>query len=118
VQIASSGASFRVGYVAYLYGLLGEPEHAEVLLAQQLELRNSTNRENWRPLGWAVLGTRDKQRALQEWTMTINGYVEDNQPVSIGRITRFRDNWLNDPILEEPEFLELRRRLGFQGVIN
>ncbi len=114
-EIASSGASFRVGYMAYLYGLLGEPQQAEELLARQLQLRTGAERENWRPLGWAVLGTRDKQRALSEWTMTINGYVEDSQPVSIGRITRFRDNWLDDPMLEEPEFVELRRRVGYEG---
>jgi hypothetical protein len=26
-----------------------------------------------------------------------------------------RDNWLDDPMLEEPEFVELRRRLGYEG---
>jgi len=41
--------------------------------------------------------------------------LEQDRPLSPGRIIRFRDNWLNDPILEESEFLELRRRLGFKG---
>jgi hypothetical protein len=64
---------------------------------------------------WAVLGTRDKERSLQAWTKTIDGYLEQNLPVSPRRIHRFRDNWLDDPMLEEPEFVELRRRLGYEG---
>jgi hypothetical protein len=45
----------------------------------------------------------------------IDGYIEDGQPATLGGITRFRDNYLNDPMLEEPEFIDLRRRLGFKG---
>jgi hypothetical protein len=48
------------------------------------------------------------------WQATIDGYVNDDKPVNLGRITRFRDNWLNDPMLEEPEFLELRRRVRYE----
>ncbi len=73
------------------------------------------DRRTGRTLSWAILGTRDKERALEEWQSVIDGYINDGMPVSPGRIHRFRDNWLNDPMLEEPEFLELRRRLGFEG---
>ncbi len=112
-QVMESGATFRVGYIAYLYGLLGEPHQAEKLLAQYEESLGDPERENWRPLGWAILGTRDKERALLEWTMTVDGYLQENQPVSRGRMSRFRDNWLNDPMLEQADFLELRKRVGF-----
>jgi len=115
VGLMSARASFRLGYAAHLFGLLGEPERAIEILARQDEDRAKLGGRAWRPLGWAALGTRDKDRALHEWTMTVTGYLDENRPVSPGRIGRFRDNWLNDPILEEPEFLELRRRLGFRG---
>ncbi|MDH3545946.1 MAG: hypothetical protein OEN22_02540, partial [Gammaproteobacteria bacterium] len=84
------------------------------LLSRLEEIYGEAERPIGRSLDWAVLGIRDKERALREWTMTVDGYLEENEGVPIGRITRFRDNWLNDPMLEEPEFLELRRRLGFK----
>ena len=115
VQIMESVATTRVGYMAHLYGLLGEPDQAAKLLARLEEINSGRQRESRLDLGWAVLGTRDKERALRAWTTTVTGYIEENQSVSPGRISRFRDNWLNDPMLEEPEFLELRRRLGFSG---
>ena len=114
VRVMESGATFRVGYLAYLYGLLDEPEQAAELLAQYEESLGDPAGEKWRPLGWALLGTGDRQRALRDWTRTVDGYLEENQPVSRGRISRFRDNWLNDPMLEQAEFLQLRRRLGFR----
>jgi len=114
-RLLPAGATFRVDYVAYLYGLLGEPERAATLLAEQGASPDDPQSDVWETLGWAVLGTRDKEQSLQVWAATIDGYINDNKPVSLGRITRFRDNWLDDPMLEEPEFLELRRRLGFKG---
>jgi len=115
LQIMRSGVTFRVDYLAYLYGLIGEPEQAVDLLAKQGASTEDPQSDVWETLGWAVLGTRDRDNALRVWTATIDGYLNDDQPVSLGRITRFRDNWLNDPILEEPEFLELRRQVGFEG---
>lgn len=114
VRVMESGATFRVGYLAYLYGLLDEPEQAAKLLAQYEESLGGPEGKKWRPLGWALLGTGDNERALRDWTRTVDGYLEENQPVSRGRISRFRDNWLNDPMLEQAEFLQLRRRLGFR----
>ncbi len=115
VQIMSSGATTRVGYIAYLYGLLGESDQAVKLLARLEESNTDRQRQNQLRLGWAVLGTGDKERALRDWTTTIDGYLEENLRVAPGRISRFRDNWLNDPMLKQPEFVELRRRLGFSG---
>lgn len=114
VQIMEMGATFRVGYLAYLYGLLGEVDKATTLLDAYEEILDDPEGENWRPKGWAILGSGDKQRALLEWSRTVDGYLRDGQPVSRGRISRFRDNWLNDPVLEQPEFLQLRKRLGFR----
>jgi len=108
-------ATFRVDSVPYLYGLLGDMEMAESLLARFEAVMVETDGRSPQFLGWSVLGTRDRERSLQEWKRMIDGYIEGGQPASLGRITRFRDNFLNDPMLEEPEFLELRRRLGFKG---
>ena len=115
MQIMESGNTFRVDYLAYLYGLLGETEQAEKLLARQGDPLEDPGSLSWETLGWAVLGTRDKERALRVWTTTVDGYLLENRAISLGRISRFRSNWLSDPVLEQPEFLELRRRLGFQG---
>ena len=102
-------------YIAHLYGLLGDVATAGKLLARFEELYGSSERAAGRTLGYAYLGVRDRERALGDWTQTVDGYLQDGWPVSPGRISRFRDNWLNDPILDEPEFLELRRRLGYEG---
>jgi adenylate cyclase len=115
VEIMSSGATYRADYIAYLYGLLGEPDQATKLLARLEQVYNDRQREIWPPLVWAALGTQDKERALHECTMLVHGYIEEDRPVSLARIAQFRDNWLNDPMLEESEFIELRRRLGFKG---
>ena len=111
----TSRTTQRVGYLAYLYGLLGETDHAGKLLARIEDVYSDRQREIWPPRGWAVLGTGDKKRALHERTMTVDGYLEENRRLAPGRISRFRDTWLNDPMLEQPEFLELRKRLGFSG---
>ena len=115
LQIMAAGNTFRVDYLAYLYGLLGETEQAEKLLARQGNPLEDPGSLSWETLGWAILGTRDKERALRVWATTVDGYLLENRPISLGRISRFRANWLNDSMLEQPEFLELRRRLGFQG---
>ncbi len=115
VMIMYSGATFRTDYIAYLYGLLGELDQVNTLLEKHGAPMDDPQSEAWETLGWAALGTRDTVKALDVWTATIDGYINDGKPVSLGRITRFRDNWLNDPMLEEPEFLELRRRLGYEG---
>lgn len=114
-QMMSLGETFRVHYLAYLYGLLGDTDQASIHLVRLERLIAEREGEIWPPLGWAALGTRDKERALQDWTITIEGYIENNRRVSPGNISRFIHNWLNDPMLEEPEFLELRRRLGYDG---
>jgi len=115
VTIMSQGATFRASYIAYLYGLLGEMELAEGQLARLENIYSDRQRGSWPPEVWAILGTRNKQRAIQAWQTAITGYLEEDRPFSPGAISRFRDNWLNDPMLEEPEFLELRRRLGYDG---
>jgi TolB-like protein/Tfp pilus assembly protein PilF len=113
MQVMSSGATYRVDYIAYVYGLLGDIEVANDMVTSVTETaQQSQGDEN---IGWGLLGTRDKDRALEYWAIVVDKYINEGRPVSSGRISRFRDNWLNDPILEEPEFLQLRRRLGYEG---
>ena len=92
VQIMASSAIQRVGYVPYLYGLLGETDQAVELLAQLEQAYADRQREIWPPLGWAVLGTGDKAQAIREWTITVDGYLDENRRIAPGRISRFRDN--------------------------
>ena len=114
-DVMSSGATFRVEYVAYLYGLIGEIDQTTKLLARLEQLYDDSHPDRSGALAWAILGTRDKERALREWRILVNSYIEENRRVNHMHIGDFRDNLLNDPMLEEPEFLELRRRLGFKG---
>ena len=115
-QLLAPGSRGRIGYMAYVYGLLGYADKATVLLGRFEKLINEPQSNDAAfLLSWAILGTRDKALALDAWTVVVNGYLDENKPMSPGRIGRFRDNWLNDPMLDEPEFLALRRRLGFEG---
>jgi TolB-like protein/Flp pilus assembly protein TadD len=115
VDMLAEREVFRVDYIAYVYGLLGETGKAEKLVARFESIFTDADFEAGRTLGWGYLGTRDKARALADWSRTVERYIDEGEPVSPGRISRFRDNWLDDPMLEEPEFLELRRRLGYEG---
>jgi hypothetical protein len=110
--------------IGYLYGLLGVEDKAAEQLTQLDRLIDSPIIEDWQRSGMVILGLRDKERALSYWTTMINDYLSGNERNALVlfrykdlniAINRFKDNWLNDPMLEEPEFLELRRRLGFNG---
>jgi TolB-like protein/Tfp pilus assembly protein PilF len=111
----SPGARARLGEIGNLYGLQGETERGREVYERYLKVLADPERRAWRPIGWASLGTRDQALALDEWSRTINGYLDERKPVAPFRVGGFRDNWLNDPMLEEPEFLKLRRRLGYEG---
>ncbi|MDH3692257.1 MAG: tetratricopeptide repeat protein, partial [Gammaproteobacteria bacterium] len=115
VAVQNPSTTFRVDYIPYLYGLIGDLDTAANQLKRVEELLSARGLLGTGRLAWGVLGVRDKERALAEWTTVINGYLNGGRPFSPSRVSRFRDNWLNDPMLEEPEFLELRRRLGFKG---
>lgn len=113
-QITTHIGTDRLGYMAYLYGLLGQTDLAAEAV-NRLDESSNPVRGSFGYLRWAALGTRDKEQALLAWDEVISGYLEEDKPVSPGTISRFRDNWLNDPMLEEPKFVELRKRLGYEG---
>jgi TolB-like protein/Flp pilus assembly protein TadD len=115
VAVKDPSGTFRADYIPYLYGLLDDLGQAKVQLNRVEELLGERGLLGTGRLAWGVLGVRDKERALSEWTTVIDGYLNEGLPVAPSRLGSFRDNWLNDPMLEEPEFRELRRRLGFKG---
>ena len=115
VAVQNPSTTFRVDYIPYLYGLIGDLDTAAIQLKRVEELLSARGLPGTGRLAWGVLGVRDKERALAEWTTVINGYLNGGRPFSPSRVSRFRDNWLSDPILEEPEFVELRRQLGYKG---
>jgi hypothetical protein len=56
------------------------------------------------------LGVGDLERA-EEWATKV---AENGLPPWAGYERVFMLNMGNDPVLERPEFLELRRRLGYR----
>jgi len=102
-----------LAYMAYLYGLLGEHDQAARLVARFDDPTELLARDR-AYLPYAILGTGDTERARQEWNDLIDGYLEEGLPAGESVIYGFRTNELRDPVLSQPEFIELRRRLGFR----
>jgi len=114
MQIWQPTPNWGYAYGAYLYGRLGQPAEAERLLREFDKFTiDSTNPDRaWLP--FATLGTRDTDRALAQLTDFIGSYVDEGQPARPSAIQMFRTNRLRDPILDQPEFVEVRSRLGFR----
>ncbi|MCZ6498446.1 MAG: tetratricopeptide repeat protein, partial [Gammaproteobacteria bacterium] len=97
--------------MAYLYGRLGDPDQAARLVAQ---LDDSIFDPLDPDRAFALLGTGDREGALREWTDLVNSYLEEGLPADPGPINEFKVNWSRDPVLDQPEFVEVRSRLGFR----
>jgi len=54
-----------------------------------------------------IEGASDTCRAL------IDAYMEEGLPTILWAMGRFRDNRYRDPVLDQPEFVEVGERLGF-----
>jgi len=94
-------------FIAYGYGLLNRDDDAARAFAvweeRQLRLRGSPGCQFF-----AYLGIRDYPKALT----CINENIQDE---TYGLGQRFiKVNAFNDPILDQPEFVEVRSRLGFR----
>jgi tetratricopeptide (TPR) repeat protein len=101
---------YRAGN-SYQYALLGRPEPAEQALAR-LEA-DSANRDLVGAGQWAMayLGVRDAERAL-EWLEIGAAKARLHEPdQTFFQLMGIKMNDLNDPLLERPEFSDVRRRL-------
>ena len=120
-QIWQPAPVLGLGRMAYLYGLLDEPEESVRLLAQiENQIDNLVSDDPRRyihqgDVARAILGTGDTERALLEWGRQVDDYLNEARPTGPFTIAMFKFNMFQDPVLEEPEFLELRRRLGYRG---
>ncbi len=116
-QIWQPAPVWGLGRMAYLYGLLDEPEEAARLLVQIENVApKDPNSYVYRgDIARAIMGTGDTERALREWSELVDDYIEKDHPAGPYQINKFKLNVFQDPVLEEPEFLELRRRLGYRG---
>ena len=107
----SAPPSWALASLAYVYGRLGEQAKAEKFaqaldaMAAAGEQRVELEHELETALG---LGDRERvRRLLTEMVET----CPDACNVEPGYLRRFKINWLNDPMLTEPEFAELRSRM-------
>ena len=98
------------GELAYAYRLLGQADDAqrafEVVdeLAGNLYVDSST----W---AWAYMGVGDYDEALRQ----LNTAAENLELLQLPWVAHFiRQNVWSDPILDQPEFVEVRSRLGFR----
>ena len=96
-------------YVAYGYGRAGLAGEAQRLVEQF----GTYARTEFVPrIAWVsgYLGVGDLERA-HEWASKV---AENGQVQWVGWEQVFMLNLLDDPVLERPEFLELRRQLGYR----
>ena len=103
-------APLFLAFVAHTYGAIGQPAEARRLFER---LDDTSAEYTVGDATWALayLGLGDRERAL-EW---LNRAADSTMPDE-GYLVRFfiRSNFYSDPILEEPEFVEVRSRLGFR----
>jgi serine/threonine protein kinase/Flp pilus assembly protein TadD len=104
-------SGFIRGNFAYAYGLAGRPDEAARVFEQ---MEGLAERRRVGAYSWAVahLGVGDTDGAL-EW---LEAMIDDPAPDegSIFRLYIGR-NIFGDPVLERPEFADVRRRLGFEN---
>jgi len=96
--------------LVYFYGRAGSSENAERLLGR---LHDRASEYHIGAGSWALayLGVEDRQQALEWLNTAAETSVPDNGYINLYVIA---GNLYADPILEEREFLEARRRLGFR----
>ena len=95
--------------IAYSYGLAGSREDASRLF-NRLELAAATVHIDEQAWGQAYLAIGEHQQALNYLDAAANNKAGNPPNVSTNFI---RLNSWNDPVLDEPEFVAVRERLGF-----
>lgn len=107
----SAPPSWALGTLAYFYGRLGDPAKAE-RYAQALDAMAAASEQE---VGLqneleVALGLGDTDRARRLLTDIVET-CPDACNMEPGYALRFKANWLDDPILAEPEFVDLRSRI-------
>jgi tetratricopeptide (TPR) repeat protein len=102
---------YRVGYApVYAYSRIGRPADARRMFDRFLAAADDGD---LLPMMWvmAYLGIGDVERAY-EWAKVV---VDRTRVPWPGPHLWLALNPMNDPVLERPEFLELRRKLGYRN---
>jgi len=98
------------GELAYAYGRLRQADDAQRAFAIVEELAGGlyVDSSTW---AWAYMGVGDYDEALRQ----LNIATENLELLQLPWLAHFiRQNVWNDPVLEQPEFVEVRSRLGFR----
>jgi TolB-like protein/Flp pilus assembly protein TadD len=107
--IGSLESGWVASQLAYAYALAQRPDDARRVFDRVMRL-SADRRVGPLSWAWAYLAVGDQERAL-EW---LNTAARDRAPDE-GSFFRnnFKRNSAGDPVLEQPEFVEVRSRLGF-----
>jgi len=114
-QLRPRLSAFELSQLAYSYGRIGRGSDAHRMLGQLQSLAEAEgfSEEAWPHLfAFAYLGTGENTEALR-WLETWAEAPGPRGGPGVARALVAR-NLLDDPVLEQPEFIELRRRLGFE----
>ncbi|NQV69610.1 MAG: hypothetical protein HQ498_06255 [Pseudohongiella sp.] len=102
----------QLALTAYYYSLLNSPENAQdyferfaLGVIQSPAMLDVTNRI------YAYLSVGDESSALEQLRAELDSAEVDKRRPLINHSLTY--NFFNDPVLEKPEFLELRRRMGY-----
>ncbi len=110
-QLLPSGAAPSIrGEVAYGYGLLGHPEDAQrgFELVRDLAIDRYVDASTWARVYMAV-GDYDEALRRTNIAADYRDLLQDPWPTHF-----ISQNTLRDPILEEPEWIDVRSRLRFR----
>lgn len=114
-QLRPEMSAFELASLAYAYGRIDRRADARAALGrlQGLAEAGGGTEQPWPEFfAFAYLGAGDDRQALS-W---LNTWAENPGPSSGSGLGRafFARNVYSDPVLERPEFIEVRRRLGFE----
>jgi TolB-like protein len=103
----------QLATIAYYYSLLNSPENAQDFFERftLAETQSPSMVDDVTSKVYAYLSVSDEVNALEQLRADIDGAeVSGRRPLTNHGIIY---NMFNDPVLEKPEFLELRRRMGY-----
>ncbi len=108
IYIGAGKSPRFVPLIAYAYGLAGSTADAARIfeMLQERSKHIYITNESWM---FAYLGVRDADQALHHLKLAVG----KRAGIGRGQIS-IKTNYYHDPILEQPEFVEVRSRLGFK----
>jgi len=109
----ASGALWVLEEIITASGRLGRVEETQRLNARLEEMAAVSVEGDPAPyLVHGAIAVRDRALALERLTELVRLVTETDAPLDWDPIFRIKTNWAADPMLDEPEFIQLRERLG------